>query len=151
MLLEINFTLVLFAISFLMFIYLLNLTLYKPVGKVIEARKTQIDGEYAKAKELTKTANELLEAYKSKIKTARHETQVIVNEAIKLGQKKRGEKISLLMDSLIKEKDIALKQMYEEKEAVMKQLQSQLKTLTDLITSKVLGMGNMEKDLVGTH
>ena len=51
MLLEINFTLILFAASFLVFIYLLNMTLYKPVGEVIESRKQLMDGEYTKAKE----------------------------------------------------------------------------------------------------
>ena len=58
MLLEMNFTLVLFAVSFLIFIYLLNSALFKPVGKVIEERKNLIDGEYSKAKEFTQKANQ---------------------------------------------------------------------------------------------
>ena len=149
MLLEINFTLVLFAVSFLIFIYLLNLTLYKPVGKIIEARKSFIDGDYTKAKGSTESANNLLEDYKKEIKQARQEAQNIINETIAKEQKVKEENISRLLDTLNKEKDQALKQIRLEKEEAMKKLQSQIKSLVDLITNKVLGRG--EKSLAGTH
>lgn len=148
MLLEINFTLVLFAVSFLIFIYLLNLTLYKPVGGIIEKRKNLIDSEYKAAKELTENANNLLESYKNQIKTARHEAQNTIQGAINEAAKKKQEKISLLNVTLVKEKETAQKQIQEEQKVAMKQIESQIKTLTDLITKKVLGM---EGSLIGTH
>lgn len=149
MLLEINFTLVLFAFSFLIFIYLLNLTLYKPVGKVIEKRKGLIDGEYAKSKEYTEDANNMLDGYKNQMKSARHEAQTIIQEGINQAQKIKDEKISQLASSLTKEKEDALKQIKEEKNKAMKSLEGEIKTLTNLITSKVLGME--EKTLVSSH
>ena len=148
MLLEINFTLVLFAISFLVFIYLLNLTLYKPVGEVVELRKKLIDGEYTKAKELTHKANESLESYKNKIKTARHESHTIIQEAIKKAQKVKEEKVSRLLVSLNKEKEDSFKKIEEEKKIVMQKLEKEIKTLTDLIINKILGV---EKTLVSSH
>ena len=149
MLLEINFTLILFAVSFLVFIYFLNLTLYKPVGEIIESRKKLIDGEYAKGKELTKIANEMLESYKNKIKGARHESQTIVQEATKQAQKLKGEKVSQLLVTLNKEKEKSFKEIEEEKKVVMQKLEKEIKVLTDLITNKILGTG--EKTLVSSH
>ena len=149
MLLEINFTLVLFAASFLVFIYLLNLTLYKPVGKIIEKRKSLIDGEYAKGKELTKKANEMLENYKNKIKAAKHESQAIVHEGTKQAQKVKEEKISQLILTLNKEKEESFRKIEEEKKIVMQKLEKEMKMLTDLITNKILGTG--EKTLVSSH
>ena len=149
MLLEINFTLVLFAITFLVFIYLLNLTLFKPVGKIIEKRKNLIDGDYSKAKEFTQKANEMLESYKREIKSARLSAQNIIQEAILQAQKQKQEKILVLMENLTKEKEAALKQLTEEKKEAMKKLEEKLNVLTELITNKIIGSG--EKTLIGLH
>ena len=146
MLLEINFTAVFFAISFLIFIYFLNLTLFKPVGQVIEQRRNLIEGDIKKAKELTEKANSMLEDYKSQIKSARHQAQNIVQEGINQAQKSKQEKISALTVKLKNEKEEALKQIKKEQESVLKQLENQIKTLTDLITNKVIG--TEEKTLV---
>lgn len=148
MLLEINFTAVLFAVSFLIFIYLLNLTLYKPVGEIIEKRKNSIEGDYSNAKNLTEKAGNMLEAYKKEIKQARQESQCIIEEVIQAGQKKKEGTIITLLGTLNKEKENAIKQIQEEQKVAMKQIESQIKTLTDLITKKVLGM---EGSLIGTH
>ena len=150
MLLELNFTLVLFAISFLVFINLLNFTLYKPVGKTIEKRKSIIDGDFTQAKELTESANNMLETYTKKIKQARLEANSIIQEEISKTQKTRHEKVSILESELTKEKELALKQIKIEEESTIKAVEQKIKILTDLITSKVLGSSE-EKTLVGSH
>lgn len=146
--LEINFTLVIFAFSFLVFIYLLNLTLYKPVGKLIEARKELIERDYDRAKNLSEEAKGTLENYTKKIKEAKHSSQVLIQEAINETNKKKEEKLLSFINVLTKEKEAALKKIGEEKEKSMKELQKELVHLTEFITNKVLGM---EKDLVRTH
>ncbi len=149
MLLEINFTLVIFAASFLVFIYLLNLTLYKPVGNVIESRKELIDGEYSRAKELTHKADEWFKNYKNKIKEARHEAHQIIQESTKQAQKIKEEKILKLLEGLNKEKEESFRKINEEKNIVMQKLEKEIRILTDLITNKILGTG--EKTLVSSH
>ena len=149
MLLVINFTLILFAISFLIFIYLLNLTLYKPVGEIIDTRKNLIDGEYGKGKELTQRANEMLENYKNKIKGTKHESHITIQDATKQAQKSKEEKISQLLVTLNKEKEESFKKIEEEKKIAMQKLEKEIKILTDLITNKILGTG--EKTLVSSH
>lgn len=148
MLLEINFTLILFALSFLVFTYLLNLTLYKPVGEVIEKRKNIVEGDLNKAKELTNEANQSLEDYTNKIKKARFEAQNIVQEIVKQSEKNRNEKISALVSTLTKEKEDALKKIKEEEKSTMNKLEGEIKVLTDLIINQVLGK---EKDLVSSR
>ncbi len=149
MLLELNFTLILFGASFLVFIYLLNLTLFKPVGKIIQKRKELIEGDYLEAKDFTEEATGLLESYTKQIKLARKEAQNIIQEAINQAQKSKQERINILLVSLNKEKEEALKQIKKEQEVALKQLEGQINLLTDLITNKVLGIGG--KTLVGSH
>lgn len=148
MLLEINFTLVLFAVSFLIFIYLLNLTLYKPVGEVIEKRKNIVEGDLNKAKELTNEANQSLDDYTNKIKKARLEAQNIIQETVKQSEKTRNEKVSGLVSSLTKEKEDAISKIKEEEKVTMGKLEGEIKSLTDLIVNQVLGK---EKDLVSSR
>ena len=149
MLLELNFTLILFAASFLVFIYLLNLTLFKPVGKVIEKRKELIEGEHLQAKDLCDEANKLLINYTKQIKLARQEAQGLIQEVINQAQKAKQEKINVAIASLNQEKEEALKQIKKEQEIALKQLETQINLLKDLITNKVLGIGG--KTLVGLH
>lgn len=146
--LEINFTLVVFAFSFLIFIYLLNLTLYKPVGKLVEARKELIERDYDGAKNLNEEAKRILENYTKKIKEAKHDSQILIQEVINETNKKKEEKLLSFINVLSKEKEAALRKIKEEKEKSMKEFQKELVHLTEFITNKVLGM---EKDLVGTH
>ncbi|MBI2995858.1 MAG: hypothetical protein HYY52_04045 [Candidatus Melainabacteria bacterium] len=146
--LEINFTLVLFALSFLVFIYLLNLTLYKPVGTIVEARKNLINGEYKRAKELTENANKILEDYNHRIKEARKLAHNTIEESITQASSKKEEKISILVSDLNKEKEGALKQLEKDQKEALKALEGEIKVLTDLITNKILGT---EKNLVRTN
>ena len=149
MLLEINFTTVLFAISFLVFIYLLNLTLYKPAGEIIEKRKKLINDAYKVAKEFTDEAQKKLEEYKKQIKSARIEAQGIIQQTINNTNKTREEKISALVTELLKEKEIAIKQIQIEKEKSLKEIETKVKALTELITNKILDVE--EKTLVKSH
>ena len=139
MLLELNFTLVLFAISFLVFIYLLNLTLFKPVGEVIEERKNQIEGSYKKASEDAAEANKILEDYNSEIKLTRKEAMKIVEKSINLAQELRQEKILELISQVEKEKEEAISKIKQEENKSMTELEGKIKLLTDLITSKIIG------------
>ena len=150
MLLEINFTLVLFAVSFLAFIYLLNLTLYKPVGNIVEKRKSLIDGDYERAKELSREANESMESYKNKIKSARLECQNIIHEITLEAQKQKEQKISALLQDLTIEKEEAVKKTEAEKNIVLGKIEKEIKSLSELIVNKILGV-ETEKTLAGTH
>ena len=149
MLLELNFTLVLFAASFLVFIYLLNLTLYKPVGNIIEKRKNLMESDYSKAKSLVNEANELLENYKIQIKKTRHETHNVIHEMTLSAQKVKEEEIQKLFMKLTKEKENSLLLLEKEKKAALAGLESDIKVLTDMIVNKVLGVEDKDKTLVG--
>ena len=142
-----DWTMVFFALSFLIFIFLLNLTLFKPVGKIIEKRKSLIDTEYAKAKESNKLGNEMLEDHKEKIKEAHHEASIITNQAVRDSERIKSEKIHALSINLQKEKEQALKKIKEEEKIAQKELEGKIKTLVDLIMTKII---RQEKDLVRT-
>lgn len=146
--LEINFTIVLFAISFLIFVNLLNFTLFIPVGKIIEERKNLIDGDYTKASTFSNNAKATLENYSAQIKQARKEAQSIIEKVVAESQKTKQEKISEVISGLQKEKDEAIKKVKQEEQTSLTELENKIKSISELITNKVLGM---ENSLVGTR
>lgn len=146
MLLEVNLTMILFAISFLVFIYLLNFTLYKPVGKIVEDRKNLIEGSYEKSKEYASDASKIFETYEKKIKEARQEAKKIIEDIIYVAKAEKAERVSSLVKTLVKEKEQAVVEIQKELQIKKEALQSKIHELKDLITEKILG-----GDLVGTH
>ena len=149
MLLEVNLTMIIFAISFLIFIYLLNLTLFKPVGKIVEERKIFIEGSYEKSKELSHEANKIIEEHEKKIKETRLTAKSIIEEVSLKAKGKREEKISILMKSLLSEKETAMLKIKQEEKTRKEELNIKINELKDLITNKVLG--TEENSLVGSH
>ena len=147
--LQIDFTLVFFAASFLVFIFLLDLVLYKPVGRVIEARKDLVEGGFSQSKELSEKADELMEKYKAALKRARIESQNLIQEVVLQAQKLKEEKIQKLVEELNKDKEVVLTQIKKEKEAANKEIVNKINILTELITAIVLGAGGeKERTLV---
>lgn len=149
MLLEVNLTMIIFAVSFLIFIFLLNLTLFKPVGNIVEKRGLQIEGSYSKAKELTDEANKILQNHEIKIKEARLNAKKIVEDIGNEAKNKKLGKITTVIESLTNEKETAIAKIREEQTVKEKELKSKISELKDLITTKILG--TEENSLVGTH
>lgn len=149
MFLEVNLTMIIFAISFLVFIYLLNLTLFKPVGKIVEKRKSLIESSYEKSKELSNEATKIIEEHKQKIKVARVSAKNIVEEVSLEARSKREEKISMLMESLLNEKEAAILKIKQEEKIRKEELNEKVTELKDLIINKMLG--TEENSLVGSH
>ncbi|MBI3308905.1 MAG: hypothetical protein HYZ79_05990 [Candidatus Melainabacteria bacterium] len=150
MLLEVNLTMIIFAVSFLIFIYLLNLTLFKPVGKVVEERKNVVGGSYTKAKNISGEISSILSGYEQKIKAARFEAKQIVDEAVAEAKLNKSSSIAGVLKTLNEEKQAAVHRIKKERQEREKELQGKINELKDLITNKVLGREG-DKTLVGTH
>lgn len=141
--LEINFTIVLFSISFLVFVFLLNFTLFKPVGEILEKRKDQIEGNIERAQFIKEEASKSLSEYEATIKTARIESIKIIEESTKQSNKIKQDKINELVNSLQVEKEKAIQLIESEYNSSKNQLANKIKSLTDLITNKVIGESNL--------
>lgn len=81
---DINATLPLVAIQFLLLIVLLNILLYSPLLTVIEERKEYILTNLAKASELLAEANKLTEQYEQELTSVRKEAQLEITNSQKI-------------------------------------------------------------------
>ncbi|MDX1921363.1 MAG: hypothetical protein SFU25_11605 [Candidatus Caenarcaniphilales bacterium] len=94
--LEVNFTCVIFIFSFLVFVYLLNQTLWKPVGKIKQERDADISGELLRAVETERKTNEIIQQVHTELENIRNSEQTALNDIFKeFAQKKIDEENKL--------------------------------------------------------
>jgi len=81
---DINATLPLVAIQFVLLMVILNVILYSPLLTIIEERKEYILNKLAKASEVLSQANELTAQYEQELNTVRKEAQLEITNSQKI-------------------------------------------------------------------
>lgn len=81
---DINATLPLVAIQFVLLVILLNIILYNPLLTIIEARKEYILTNLSKASEILAEANKLTTQYEQELNSVRKEAQLEITNSQKI-------------------------------------------------------------------
>lgn len=137
--LEFNATFFIAMISFIIFMIIMNAILYKPLDRIVRERRDLIDKNNLKAKIAGEKADILKKWQESSLekaqKTSRETYQKIINE-----YKAKKEAI-LDSEKRLSKKEIAIAQAQTEGEVIEARhgLQSEVKTLASIISSKILG------------
>jgi F-type H+-transporting ATPase subunit b len=87
--LEVNGTLIIVALSFLIFIWALNLVYVTPVAKALEARSAKVEQDLEAARKLREEAQGVLSQYESNLAGVRSKAQNTINDAVLEAQKTR--------------------------------------------------------------
>lgn len=136
---ELNGTYVIFIASFLVFLVLLNEVMLKPVGKVLEMRKTRINEDLEAAKQSRAQAEQVLVQYENDIAKTRAEAQRLINEATSSAQKVRDEKLKEVQEQGRKKIDQAKAELQAERDRLLDGLVEQEIELVKDIATKVMG------------
>lgn len=121
---DINLTLPLIAIQFILLTVLLNIVLYSPLLNIIEERKEYILTNLGKASELLAEANKLTKQYEQKLTDARKEAQLeiissqkihneILENELNISQKYIDNLLDTIQKDLIAKKNIAINSLDE--------------------------------------
>lgn len=138
---EINATLLISAISFLVFIFIMNAILYKPVLSVMEKRQNHIDGNKNEAELHKKNAQGLIEDKNNKISDAQRKSRDIVAtkaDALKEEKSKVLDDTKQNVNSYFSEQKQNLAQQKDDASNMMK---SDVADLANNLTSKLMGEG----------
>jgi len=121
---DINATLPLVAIQFVLLTIILNIILYNPLLTIIEERKEYILTNLSKASEILAEANKLTEQYEQELTSVRKEAQLeitnsqkihkeILETELKTSQKSIDNLLDTITKDLLAKKDIALNSLDE--------------------------------------
>ena len=116
---DINATLPLVAIQFILLVVLLNIILYSPLLNIIEERKEYILTNLGKASELLEEANKLTTQYEQELSRVRKEAQLeitnsqkihkeILETELNISQKYIDKLLETIQKDLLSKKNIAL-------------------------------------------
>jgi F-type H+-transporting ATPase subunit b len=121
---DINATLPLVAIQFVLLTVILNIILYNPLLTIIEERKEYILTNLSKASEILAEANKLTEQYEQELTSVRKEAQLEITNSQKIhkeileaelngSQKSIDNLLNTITKDLLTKKDIALNSLDE--------------------------------------
>lgn len=113
--------------------------LYKPIKKVLDARKAEIEKIYSEADEASRKAFELKEEYETQISTAREQAGEIVKAATVRGQQKYDDLLTEAQQKAASTLSRANEQLLVDRQNAASSLKDEVADLAVSAASKVLG------------
>jgi F-type H+-transporting ATPase subunit b len=151
MLFSLNGTIVIFVISFLIFMWLLNQLMLKPVGNAMEKRAQLIEDDIEAGKSARAQAQQLLERYEEDLKKIRHEAQAVIHKATEEANRDLSSQLDRVSKDGQAKLDKAKNEIAAEREKLIDALVAEEKELVETITRKVLGDESVQVDLDNGH
>lgn len=136
---EINLTIVIQVLQFLILIFILNRLLFKPISQVMHERKARISAWEEKTQELQENARVKLETYENQLREERvqaHEKQEQLTKELK---KKEEENLQAVSEEAAGLVASAQQAITEETERLRLELRQQTVELSRILAEKVLG------------
>jgi F-type H+-transporting ATPase subunit b len=147
MIFELNGTIVIFVVSFLIFMWLLNQIMLKPVGNVIEQRSKLIEADLEAGKKARAEAQQMLERYEDDLKKIRHEAHAVLTRASEEITRERNSQLERVSKEGQTKLDKAKADIAAERERLIDSLVAEEKELVETITRKVLGDESVQVSL----
>lgn len=136
---DIDATLPLMAIQFLILAAILNALFYKPLGKAIDDRSNYVQGQLNQAKEQKEKSLALAQQYEQELKEVRKESQEIIAQAQGEAQQIVSEQMQSAQQEVIAERQKASDEIEAERQQALNSLEQQVGALSHQILEKVIG------------
>lgn len=136
---DLDATLPLMAIQFLVLALILNATLYKPLGNAIDGRNEYIRTNNLEAQERLSKAQALAQQYEQELAHSRREAQAIVAQAQAEAQKIAAQNIAAAQQEAQVQREKAASEIEQQKQQALASLETQVDALSRQILEKLLG------------
>lgn len=135
---ELNGTLLIQIVNFLILVLILAKFAYKPMLKVLDDRRNRIQNDLDSAASAHKAADKLKAEYEAQLKDAQVQAQEVISKAVKEAQAAAQAQLDAARDEINKEKDAASKQIAQERQEALEELKGQVAALSCEIASKII-------------
>lgn len=136
---DLDATLPLMAIQFLVLALILNATLYKPLGNAIDGRNEYIRTNNLQAQERLSKAQALAQEYEQELAHSRRQAQAIVAQAQAEAQKIAAQNIAAAQQEAQVQREKAASEIEQQKQQALAALETQVDALSRQILEKLLG------------
>jgi F-type H+-transporting ATPase subunit b len=136
---EINLTIVIQVLQFLILIFILNRLLFKPISQVMTERKEKISAWEERTQKLQESAREKLETYENQLREERAQAQERQEQLTKELKKKEEENLQTVSAEAAGLVASAQQALVKETERLRLELRHQAVELSQILAEKVLG------------
>jgi len=136
---DLDATLPLMAVQFLILALLLNATFYKPLTKAIDDRDEYIRINQLESRERLSKAEQMAKQYEQELAAARRQSQTIIAQAQTEAQKIAAEKIAAAQKEAQEQREQAAQDIEQQKQEALRSLEQQVDALSRQILEKLLG------------
>lgn len=136
---DLDATLPLMAIQFLLLALVLNATLYKPLGNAIDGRNEYIRKNQLDAQERLSKTEKLAQQYEQDLAGARRQAQAIIATAQAEAQKIAAQKIAAAQQEAQAKREQAAGEIEQQKQQALASLEQQVDALSRQMLVKLLG------------
>ncbi|NEP42356.1 MAG: F0F1 ATP synthase subunit B' [Okeania sp. SIO2H7] len=136
---DINATLPIMAVQFLILMAVLNAIFYKPLTKAIEDRADYIRKNQLDAKERLAKAEKLADQYERDLGESRKKAQSVIAAAQEEAEKIASSKMAEAQQEAQQKREQAAREIEEQKQQALQELEQQVDSLSHQILQKLLG------------
>ncbi len=137
---EINFTALVFTLSFIAFLGLMQLVFFAPVATKINQRESEVARDKNKTKTLIQEIEEKISKFKDdpEVLAARKEANDLINAAKTEAHEAKNKLVAEISTELKERKDTNAKNLQQERDQIIKNLEGPIKEITSLMVSKLV-------------
>ncbi len=136
---DINWTVSIQIINFLVLIFVLNMVLYKPIRKILKERKAKVEGLSQGIQSATQQAEEKDHAFDQGLRDARTRGQREKETMLQEAAREEREIVGKIMDQAREDLTAVKSKIGKDVDAVKAALERDVDAFADAITQKILG------------
>lgn len=136
---DLDATLPLMALQFLVLALILNAVFYKPLSKAIDERDDYIRTNQLNSRERLSKVEQMAKQYEQELAASRRQSQTIVAEAQAEAQKIAAQKIAEAQGEAQVQREQAAQEIEKQKQEALSTLEQQVDALSRQILEKLLG------------
>lgn len=136
---EFNATFLIAAISFIVFVFIMNQILYKPMAKIVQLREKYISDNENAANEATANANALIDDKNKKTKNANQEAGKIIAKTANNAKEQRNQLVNDAQMNFKNKVEENKRTLREEKNNIKNSMGNNTHELAHSIMSKIMG------------
>lgn len=136
---DLNGTLLIQIVNFLILVLILGHFAYKPMLKVLDDRKNRIQNDLDSAASAKTDAEKLKIEYEEQLRDAQVKAQEVIGKAVKEAQTQAQAQLDAVRAEISKEKEAASKQIAQERQEALEELKGQVAALSCEIAARLIG------------
>lgn len=137
---DLDATLPLMALQFIVLVVILNAVFYKPLSKVMDERGDYIRSNQNDAKERLAKAESLAKQYDQELSEARKKSQAVIAAAQADAQRIGAEEMAKAQQEAQAQREQAQQELNRQKQEALQALEREVEGLSNQILSKLLGV-----------